>query len=90
MAGSDGTTATFQVNSGALATGVILAAAGSLLGLAGAAICFGSLASATRRWANQLETPPSQLARQHLARARVATVAGAKAWRNGGTPVSAG
>ena len=75
--------AAFQVNSGLLLTGAALAALGSLLGLAGLVISSVAMADATRRWLNSREMPPSELARQQLAKARAATAAGTAAWRNG-------
>lgn len=83
MAQEQTRTGTFQVHGGMLMTGAVLAAIGSLLGLAGLAISGAALADATRRWVNARETPPSELARQQLAKARAATLAGAHAWRNG-------
>lgn len=75
--------APFQVNSGLLLTGAALAALGSLLGAAGLVISGAAMADATRRWLNSREVPPSELARQQLAKARAATAAGTAAWRNG-------
>ena len=75
--------ATFQVHGGLLITGAVLAGVGSLLGLAGLAISGAALADATRRWVRALETPPSELAKQQLAKARAATAAGASARRDG-------
>ncbi len=83
MAQEQTSTGTFQVHKGMVLTGAVLTAVGSLLGLAGMAIGGAALASATRRWVNARETPPSELARQQWAKARAATVAGAHAWRNG-------
>jgi membrane protein implicated in regulation of membrane protease activity len=83
MAQTDTSEAAFKVHGGMLITGAVLAGVGSLLGLAGLAIGGAALASATRRWVNSKETPPSELARQQWAKARAATAAGAHAWRNG-------
>ena len=83
MAQRETNAAAFQVQGGMLITGAVLAGVGSLLGLAGLAISGAALASATRRWGNAQETPPSELAKQQWAKARAATVAGAHAWRNG-------
>jgi len=70
-----------QVNRGLLITGAVLVGVGGVLGAAG--LLLGSLAvvSATRRWVNQLDTPPSEMARQALHQARAATSAAAEAWR---------
>ncbi len=75
--------AAFQLNSGLLLTGAALAALGSMLGVAGLVISGLAVADATRRWMNSRDVPPSELARQQLAKARAATAAGTAAWRNG-------
>jgi hypothetical protein len=75
--------AAFQVNSGLLLTGAALAAVGSLLGAAGLVISAAAMADATRRWMNSRGMPPSEVARQQLAKARAATAAGTAAWRDG-------
>jgi hypothetical protein len=72
----------FGVNSGLLISGAVLAGLGSLLGAAGLALGCTALAGAARRWLGGQELPPSQLARQQLAKAKAATVAGATTWRN--------
>jgi membrane protein implicated in regulation of membrane protease activity len=74
---------TFQVGTRPLAVGAALLGAGVALGLAGVAVAGVALAVATRRWVEQLEVPPGELARQKLAQARAATAAGASAWQDG-------
>lgn len=74
--------ATFQVNSGLLIGGAVLAGLGSLLGLAGLALGCTALAGAARRWVAQQELPPTELARQQIAKAKAATAAGASTWRD--------
>jgi hypothetical protein len=39
--------------------------------------------SATRQWINEMEVPPSELARLKWTQARAAMSAGATAWQNG-------
>jgi hypothetical protein len=39
--------------------------------------------SATRQWINEMEVPPSELARLKWTKARAAMAAGATAWQNG-------
>jgi hypothetical protein len=73
----------FSVNTGPLLAGAVLIGIGSLIGLAGLAISGATLAAAARRWVDNMEVPPSQLAQQHLAKVRAAASAGASAWRNG-------
>ena len=72
----------FVVNRGAVVTGVALVSVGGLLLTAGAAITTVALLQATRRWVAQLETPPSEVAKRHLAHAKAATSAGVNAWRS--------
>jgi membrane protein implicated in regulation of membrane protease activity len=69
-----------------LITGAALVGAGTLIALVGLAIGGGHLVSATRRWVNELETPPSELAKIKWAQARAAYAAGASAWQNGSQP----
>ena len=71
------------LNTGPLLAGAVLIGIGSLLGLAGLAIAGAALGAAARRYVNTMEVPPSELARQNLAKARAAASAGASAWRNG-------
>jgi hypothetical protein len=56
---------------------------GTLIALAGLAIGGGHLLSATRQWVNEMEVPPSELARLKWTQARAAMAAGAAAWQNG-------
>jgi len=71
-----------QVNRGLLVSGAVMLGVGGVLGATG--LLLGSLAvlSATRRWVDQLETPPSEMALQAWHQAKVATSAAAEAWRN--------
>jgi hypothetical protein len=73
----------FQLNTGTLMVGAVLIGIGSLIGFVGLALSGAAVATAARRYVNTMEVPPSELAKQHWARARAATVAGAGAWRNG-------
>ncbi len=81
----------FSVQTGPLLAGAVLIGIGSLLGLAGLAIAGATLGAAARRYVNGMEVPPSQLAKQQLAKARAAASAGASVWRNGAAePVESG
>jgi hypothetical protein len=73
----------FAVPTGPLLAGAVLIGVGSLLGLAGLAIAGAALGAAARRYVNGMEVPPSELARQNLAKARAAASAGVSAWRDG-------
>ena len=74
---------TFQVSSRPLAVGGALMAAGAIIGLAGMVVSTTVVLIATKRWIDQLETPPAEVARQKWNQARAATQAGASAWQNG-------
>jgi hypothetical protein len=83
MADEEEPTPGFALQTGPLLAGAVLIGVGSLLGLAGLAIAGATLTAAARRYVNSMEVPPSELARQQLAKARAAASAGASAWRNG-------
>jgi membrane-bound ClpP family serine protease len=69
-------------------TGAALTVVGGIIGLAGATVTTIGAAVAARRRLDQMEVPPSELARRHWHRARTAVNAGAGAWRNNeATPV---
>jgi hypothetical protein len=72
-----------QVKPAPMLTGAGLVGAGGLIALAGLAVSGFHLLSAIRRWVDEMEVPPSQLAKIKLAQARAAAVAGAGAWQNG-------
>ena len=71
----------FELNSNLLLSGGVLIAIGALLGFIGWALGSTALITASRRWVKQLEVPPSVMAREKLAKAKVATSAGVHAWR---------
>jgi hypothetical protein len=54
-----------------------------ILGLAAAVMAGAAFAAAFRRRMENMEVPPSVLARQNWARAKAATAAGVDAWRDG-------
>src|SRR5215510_8811067 len=83
MADEEEPTQGFALQTGPLLAGAVLIGVGSLLGLAGLAIAGAALTAAARRYVDGMEVPPSQLAKQNLAKARAAASAGASAWRNG-------
>jgi hypothetical protein len=63
--------------------GGVLIGIGGLLGFTGVLLLSSAVVSATRRWVDQLEQPPSELAKLKWRQARAATTAGARAWRSG-------
>ncbi len=66
-----------------LITSAVMVGAGTLIALTGLAVGAGHLLSATRQWINEMEVPPSELARLKWTQARAAMTAGAAAWQNG-------
>jgi hypothetical protein len=71
-----------QLNRRLIAGGGVLIGIGGLLGFTGMVLVSSAIVSAARRRVNQLEQPPSELAKRTWQQARAATTAGAKAWRN--------
>ena len=72
-----------RVNRSLLIGGGGLVGIGGLLGFTGMVLVGSALLSATRQWVNQLEQPPSEMARRKWQQAKAAASAGAGAWRNG-------
>jgi hypothetical protein len=72
-----------QVSRRRIAGGGVLIGIGGLLGFTGMLLVSSAIVSAARQRVNQLEQPPSVLAKRTWQQARAATTAGAKAWRNG-------
>jgi hypothetical protein len=67
-----------QLNRGLLVGGGVLVALGGLLGFTG----MGLLISATRRWVERMEQPPSDIARRKWQQTKAAAAADAAAWRD--------
>ncbi len=72
-----------QVNQGLVMGGAVLIGLGGLLGFAGVMLLSSAVVSATRRWLQQLERPPREIAKLRMQQVRAATSAGAEAWRGG-------
>ena len=72
-----------QIQTGPLIIGGVLVGVGAMLVMAGIAVGSAHVLAATRRWINEMETPPSEIARQKWAQARAAAAAGTAAWQNG-------
>lgn len=66
-----------------LITSAVMVGTGTLVALTGLAVGAGYLLSATRQWINEMDVPPSELARLKWTQARTAMAAGAAAWQNG-------
>ena len=71
-----------QLNRNLLVGGGVLVALGGLLGFTGMALVSSALLSATRQWVDQLERPPTELARRRWEQTKAAASAGAAAWRD--------
>ena len=71
-----------QLSRRRIAAGGVLIGIGGLLGLTGMLLVGSAIVSAARQRVNQLEQPPSELAKRTWQQARAASAAGAKAWRN--------
>jgi hypothetical protein len=88
MMSNEGSQGGMQINRSLLVGGGVLVGIGGLLGFTGMVLVGSALLSATRQWVNQLERPPSEIARRRWQQAKAAASAGAGAWRNGPqTPV---
>jgi len=72
-----------QVSRRRIAGGGVLIGIGGFLGFTGMLLVGSAIVSAARQRVNQLEQPPSVIAKRTWQQARAATTAGAKAWRNG-------
>ena len=72
-----------QLSRRRIAGGGVLIGIGGLLGFTGMLLVGSAIVSAARQRVNQLEQPPSELAKRTWQQARAATTAGANAWRNG-------
>ena len=69
-----------------LITGAALTVVAGVIGLAGAALTAVGATKAVRRRIEQMNVPPTELARQQWRRAKTAASAGAGAWRDMQTP----
>ena len=71
-----------QLDRQRIAGGGVLIGIGGLLGFSGMVLASAAIVSAARQRVNQLEQPPSELAKRKWQQTRAATTAGAMAWRN--------
>src|SRR6266700_5560481 len=72
-----------QFRTAPLITSAAMIGGGIMIALAGMAVGGSHLLSTTRRWIDEMEVPPSELARMKWTQARGAMSAGAQAWQNG-------
>jgi len=81
--GNDVSQGDIQLNRSLLVGGGVLVGIAGLLGFTGIVLVGSAVLSASRQWVNQLERPPSEIARRKWQQAKAAASAGAEAWRNG-------
>lgn len=72
---------TLHVNGKLLGTGAVLLCIGGAVLMTGAAIASVALAEAAKKWIDQLDQSPAEMAQRRLHQAKVAAQAGTKAWR---------
>ena len=89
MADSEITQPGFHLNTQQVVGGSILIGIGGVVALAGLAMAGTALVAAWRDRVNQMEVPPSVLAKQNWDRFRAATAAGLGEFRNGRQPAGA-
>jgi hypothetical protein len=77
-----------QFRTAPLIVSAAMVGVGTMIVLVGLAVGGGHLLSATRRWINEMEVPPSELAKIKWTQAKAAVSAGAQAWQDGTQAVS--
>jgi hypothetical protein len=89
---SDAQRRAVEVDTRVIRRGAIAVIIGSVLSMIGIVMASTELSSAVRRYIQQMDTPPSELAKQGFAQARLAATAGAagaaEAWRQANSPQS--
>ena len=78
-----------QFQTAPLIVSAAMVGVGTMIVLVGLAVGGGHLLSATRRWVNEMEVPPSELAKIKWTQAKAAVSAGAQAWQDGTQAVPA-
>jgi hypothetical protein len=76
---------TFAVDARLLRAGVALLCVGGITWLIGAVLSTTALGQALKKWVDQMEESPSEMAQRRLHQLKVAAAAGSKAWREDGT-----
>ena len=71
-----------EINTRQVVAGSILMGIGGVLALAGAAVAGTALVTAFQQRVQQMEVPPTELARRHWSAVKHATTAGVGVWRN--------
>ena len=78
-----------QFRTATLITSAAMVGGGAMIVMSGLALGGGHIMAATRRWLNEMEVPPSQLAKMKLTQARAAMTAGTQAWQKNGSGIPA-
>jgi hypothetical protein len=71
-----------EFNTRQIVAGSIMIGVGGVLALAGAAVAGSALVAAFQQRVQQMEVPPTELARRHWSAVKHATTAGVGVWRN--------
>jgi hypothetical protein len=72
----------FDVNRSLLGSGVALLCVGGVLWLGGAALSAAALLLAGRKWVEQWDESPSEIAHRRMEQVKAAAAAGSQAWRD--------
>ncbi len=72
---------TFEVDARLLRGGVALLCVGGITWLIGAVLSTTALGQAAKKWIEQMEESPQEIAQRRLHQLKVAAAAGSKAWR---------
>ena len=83
MSNSDDSTNGTQFQAGPLIISAVMVGAGALIAFAGLTVGATYVIAVTRRRIQEMEVPPSELARMKWTQAKAAVSAGASAWQNG-------
>jgi hypothetical protein len=83
MTNNQVTKPTININTQQIVGGAILIGLGGVLAIAGMALAGTAVVSAYRDRVNQMDVPPTELARRHWGRIKAATAAGVGTWQNG-------
>lgn len=73
---------TLELNTPLLGSGVVLMGVGGILWLTGAAVAAFTLATTAKKWIDQMDESPSEIALRRMHQMKVAASAGTKAWRD--------
>ena len=80
---SDSTTRRkLELNAPLLGSGFLLLWVGGVLWLCGAAVAAFAVGKAAKKWIDELDESPSEIARKRMHQFKVAASAGSRAWRD--------